>query len=200
MSRLDELIKELCPDGVEYISVNDLITDKQVITITPSVKIKRNDYKEEGLIPIISQEEEYISGYCGIIDERIELGEYVCFGDHSEHIKYVDFRFVQGADGLKIMKTSQKLNTKFYYYAVCSYYNRMNNYARHFSNFKSVIIPVPPLPVQEEIVKILDKFTDYVTELQAELQARRLQYEYYRNKLLTFDFTEEHALNRQTDE
>ena len=48
-------------------------------------------------------------------------------------------------------------------------------------------IPIPPLEVQDEIVKILDRFADYAAELQAELQARRLQYEYYRNLLLTFN-------------
>lgn len=179
MSRLDELIKELCPDGVEYKSINDLIDSNQIYTITPSIKIKRNDYKQSGLVPIISQEEEYISGYYEKSDERIVAGEYVCFGDHSEHIKYINFRFVQGADGLKIMKTARTIKAKYYYYAVCSYYKRMNNYARHFSNFKAITIPIPPLPIQEEIVKILDKFTDYVTELQAELQARKLQYQHY---------------------
>ena len=50
-------------------------------------------------------------------------------------------------------------------------------------------IPVPPLEVQEEIVRILDCFADYSAELQAELQARREQYEYYRDKLLSFNKT-----------
>ena len=57
-----------------------------------------------------------------------------------------------------------------------------NNYERHFKYFQDTIIPIPPLPVQEEIVRILDNFT----ELTAELQARAKQYEYYRDTLLTF--------------
>ena len=52
---------------------------------------------------------------------------------------------------------------------------------------ESIIIPVPPLPIQEEIVRILDKFTQLEAELEAELEARRRQYEYYRNNLLSFD-------------
>ena len=51
---------------------------------------------------------------------------------------------------------------------------------------QSLEIPLPPLPVQEEIVRILDHFTELTASLQAELQARQEQYEYYRNKLLTF--------------
>lgn len=58
-------------------------------------------------------------------------------------------------------------------------------------DFKNISIPVPPLPVQEEIVRILDSFTSLTaelqTKLQAELQARQKQYEYYRDQLLTFD-------------
>lgn len=55
------------------------------------------------------------------------------------------------------------------------------------NKIKSFVIPVPPLEVQEEIVMILDSFSDYAAELQAELQARKEQYEYYRNLLLTFN-------------
>ena len=58
---------------------------------------------------------------------------------------------------------------------------------RHFSLLKNTEIPIPSLETQEKIVKILDNFTKYVTELQAELQARNKQYEYYREKLLNFE-------------
>ena len=51
---------------------------------------------------------------------------------------------------------------------------------------EELLIPVPPQPVQEEIVRILDKFTALEAELEAELEARRKQYEYYRDRLLTF--------------
>ena len=54
-------------------------------------------------------------------------------------------------------------------------------------NLRGIKIPIPPLPVQEEIVKVLDAFTALEAELEAELEARKRQYEYYRNKLLTFD-------------
>jgi type I restriction enzyme S subunit len=54
-------------------------------------------------------------------------------------------------------------------------------------NLRNIEIPIPPLAVQEEIVKILDRFAEYTAELQAELQARKEQYEYYRNLLLTFN-------------
>ena len=186
MSKLDELIQELCPDGVEYFNVKELTKKKTIKTITPSIKIKRNDYQENGITPIISQELEYISGYCDFTDNSIPKNNYVCFGDHSEHIKFVDFAFVQGADGLKIMSLDEeKLMAKFFYYAISSFYVRHNNYERHFKYLNETEIPVPPLEVQREIVRILDSFTLLTAELTAELIARKKQYEYYRDYLLT---------------
>lgn len=188
MSRLEELIQELCPNGVKFFTVKELTKKKTIKTITPSIKIKRNDYEEYGITPIISQELEYISGYCDFFDNSIPTNNYVCFGDHSEHIKFVDFAFVQGADGLKIMSLDEeKLMSKFFYYAISSFYVRHNNYERHFKYLNDTEIPVPPLEVQREIVRILDSFTLLTAELTEELTARKKQYEYYRDDLLKFD-------------
>lgn len=190
MTQLETLIQTLCPNGVHWSSVNDLIKQKIVYTVSASIKLKRNDYLTEGATPIISQEEEFISGYTNVTDKNITEREYVCFGDHSEHIKYVDFAFVQGADGLKIMYCNQDaLSAKYFYYAVSNFYKKHCNYERHFKYLQELQIPLPPLAVQSEIVRILDKFTLYKSELAAELAARLQQYEYYREQLLTFDDT-----------
>ena len=192
MTKLEELINGLCPDGVEYKTINELFDEKSINCITPSFKIKRNDYKTNGLIPIVSQEAEYISGYCDLEDKRIENSEYVCFGDHSENIKYIDFQFVQGADGLKIIK-SKKVNTKYLYYSLSSFYIKMNNYERHFKYLLKTKIPVPPLEIQSEIVHVLDSFT----LLTAELTARQKQYAFYRDYLL--DFSDEDVTKKIPD-
>lgn len=86
------------------------------------------------------------------------------------------------------------LNTKFLYYlllqmqvdiqALCTYQGIP---ALNAVNFKKLLIPIPPLSVQERIVEILDKFTTLEAELEAELDCRKRQYEYYRNQLLSFD-------------
>ena len=186
-SKLDELIQQYCPDGVSFIPIKDLLKQKSICIITPSFKIKRNDYKESGSVPIISQEQEFISGYCERNDNNIPQKNYVCFGDHSEHIKYVDFAFVQGADGLKIMYTNENIIlARYLYHTALAYYRRHDNYERHFKYFGDTAIPLPPLPVQSEIVRILDNFTELTAELTAELTSRKKQYEYYRDKLLTF--------------
>ena len=179
MSRLEELIQQYCPDGVEYKEVQEVAK-----TTSPKGKLKSKDYLKEGKYPVIDQGQSFIGGYT---NEEIafEQGEYVIFGDHTCVVKYVNFSFVQGADGVKVITASDVILPRFLYYCMSNIY-MPTDYARHWSKMKVEKIPIPPLPVQEEIVRILDTFTELQAELQAELQKRRKQYEYYRDKLLTF--------------
>ena len=157
---------------------------KIVTTITAPVKLKREMYCSTGSTPIIDQGEKFIAGYTDENFETIPSNEYIIFGDHSEHIKYINFSFIQGADGLKILKP-KKDNAKYIYYAFQNFYVKELNYKRHWSSAKETLIPIPPPTVQTEIVKILDALTALTSELTSELILRRKQYEYYREKLLS---------------
>jgi type I restriction enzyme S subunit len=156
-----------------------------VSTVTAPTKVKKNVYRTTGKIPIIDQGINFIAGYTDENLEVVESNEYVIFGDHSEHIKYVDFSFIQGADGLKILK-SKGNNTRFLYYAFLNFYQKEQNYKRHWSTAKETQIPIPPLKVQQKIVRILDTFTGIAAELKTELTAREKQYSYYLDSLFSF--------------
>lgn len=181
MNKIETLIKELCPNGVEWNSINNYTR-----SITSPKKLQKNQYEMSGQIPIIDQGATFIAGFSNI-NEYLPHGEYVIFGDHSEHIKFVNFPFVQGADGLKILVCNKNIKPKYLYYCFSNFYKKEKNYKRHWSKAKETLIPVPPLEIQEEIVKILDKFTDYVTELTTELTLRQKQYHYYRDMLLSLE-------------
>ena len=152
-------------------------------------KLKSGDYCVSGKVPIIDQGAQYIAGYTDKELATIPKDEYIIFGDHTETIKFVDFEFVQGADGLKILHT-QKALSKYVYYAFSNFYKKTASYKRHWSKAKETYIPIPPLRVQARIVEILDKFTQLEAELEkelaAELEARKKQYAYYRDQLLNF--------------
>jgi type I restriction enzyme S subunit len=184
MSRLDELIAELCPNGVEYKPLEKLCK-----TNIPPKKIQSKNIKDVGDYPVIDQSAEFISGFTNDKQAILPKNEYIIFGDHTESIKFVDFAFAQGADGIKIL-TSVNCNCKYLYYCFSNNYVKTGKYTRHWSDAKLTLIPVPPLPIQQEIVRILDNFTELTaeltTELTAELEARQKQYEYYRDKLLSF--------------
>ena len=177
MNILEEI--QNCP--VEWKELGEV-----VFTLTSPVKLAKKQYQLTGRIPIVDQGEQFIAGYTDN-EKYLEKDEYIIFGDHSEHIKFVDFAFVQGADGLKILKPKKGIDAKYLYYCVCNFYKKEGNYKRHWSNAKITLIPIPSLEIQEKIVQILDKMTDYVTELTSELTSRKKQYSYYRDKLLSFE-------------
>jgi len=153
-----------------------------ILTVVSPLKVKKSDYQAIGKIPIVSQEKKYISGYVDGIETYVKSDNYIVFGDHSEHIKYIDFAFVQGADGLKILKPN-KDSAKYIYYAFQNHYQKELSYKRHWTSAKETLIPIPypkdlikSLKIQTEIVRILDTFTELTAELTAELSARKKQY------------------------
>ncbi|MEX9786788.1 restriction endonuclease subunit S [Providencia manganoxydans] len=184
MSHLNYLEKLLDGVEVEWRALRDVVK-----TITAPAKLKRESYREAGQTPIIDQGEKFITGYTDEDVKALPLGEYVIFGDHSEHIKYVNFSFIQGADGLKILKSISD-NPKYFYYSFLNFYQKELNYKRHWARASETLIPIPcpdnpekSLAIQSEIVRILDKFT----ALTAELNMRKKQYNYYRDQLLSFE-------------
>ena len=188
MSKSTFLEKLLDGAGAEWVPLQKLVK-----TLTAAAKIQRGKYETVGDIPVIDQGADFIAGYTDKGNKATELGQYVIFGDHTEHVKYVDFIFAQGADGLKILQPISS-NPKYIYYAFQTFYTKEFQYKRHWSKAKDTEIPIPcpenpekSLAIQAEIVRILDTFTELTAELTAELIARKKQYNYYRDQLLTFE-------------
>ena len=156
-------------------------------------KLTKNQYQKTGLYPIIDQGQKYIVGYTNDASAVVQTDKYVLFGDHTREIKYVDFPFAQGADGLKIIKPKEYVNVRFLYHMMLSLKITNRGYNRHWSVVSPLEIPIPPLSEQRRIVSILDKFEALVNDLSeglpAEIAAVREQYEYYKNKLLSFPRT-----------
>ena len=160
-------------------------------TINAHIKIQKNDYLNDGKFPIIDQSSNPIAGYTDVEKAVIDNGEYVIFGDHTRIIKFVDFPFAQGADGIKIIKACSYVQPKFLYYSLCNLDIPNKGYSRHWGLVSNLNINIPSVNVQEELVKILDSFTNLIDALNEELSLRQKQFEYYREKLLTFDETVE---------
>lgn len=114
-------------------------------------------YFKNGLYPIIDQGQDFIAGYTNDVNLVYgELGEVIIFGDHTRAVKFVNFPFVVGADGTKILKPIKDLDPKYFYYNLISLDLESRGYARHFSKLKEIEIPLPPLPIQKQIVADLD--------------------------------------------
>ncbi len=131
-------------------------------------KIQSKLYKKEGKYPIISQEDTFISGYWDNPNDVYHVKHpIVVFGDHTKVVKYIDFDFVLGADGVKILDPAKDLHAKFLYYWARYVPLRNLGYARHYKLLSKKTICFPPLPEQERIVGILDKAFDAIDQVKA---------------------------------
>lgn len=203
-SVLEKLIRELCPEGVEYRELSELFKTKN--GYTPSKGNK--EFWENGNIPWfrmddIRQNGGILSRALQNVTEKAVKGEVfpenslivatsATIGEHAlitvPSLANQRFTYLLLKEEYK-----NKFEMRFLYYycfkldEYCKSNLNQGNFASvdmgKFSKFK---FPLPPLPIQQEIVRILDTFTNLTAELTAELTARRKQYEYYRDELLTF--------------
>ena len=134
-------------------------------------QLKTSDYKSKGRYPIVSQEACTISGYTDLQD-CVYLVEkpVVIFGDHTRVLKYINFSFVVGADGVKILIPNNEFDSKFFYYYLTWCDIPSLGYSRHYKLLKELNIPVPPLPTQEKIVAELDCINSIIEKKREQLK------------------------------
>lgn len=206
MSRIDDLIAEYCPDGVKHQTLGEigefirgngiqkrdfqdsgfgcihygqiytyygLFADHTKSFIDPDLAEKRKKaYKGDLVIATTSENEEDVCKACAWLgEEPIAISGDAYIFRHHQNPKYISYCFQ--SELFQSQKKKYITGTKVL---------RVNGDA-----MAKIHVPVPPLPVQEEIVRILDSFSSLEAELEAELEARRKQYTHYRDELLTFD-------------
>ena len=186
--RIRKLLQELCPDGIEYVSLNKVIDYIQPTRFI----VDSTDYKSYG-IPVLTAGKTFLLGYTDEVDCVFRSNAdnpVMIFDDFTTSMHWVDFDFKVKSSALKILVLKgQDAILRYLYYSIKSldYSMSESTHERHWiSKYSRLEIPLPPLPIQEEIVRILDEFTELEVELEAELEARTKQYEYYRKQLLDF--------------
>lgn len=184
MSKLERLIQQYCPDGVEWKPLGEVCDSLNKGTLTTSKLVKSNGHN----YPVINSGRE-LYGYYSKYNNEGDALTIAARGEYAGFVSYFSERFWAGGLCYPYRANTPTVSTKYLYY----YLKSKQEYIRHClvaeggipALNKSIIemfeIPVPPLPVQEEIVRILDTFT----ELQAELQKRQQQYNFYRDILLS---------------
>jgi type I restriction enzyme, S subunit len=121
-------------------------------------KIPRTSFLDEGSFPVISQEADFINGYWNDEADLVKPAEpVVIFGDHTQVLKLIDFDFVVGADGVKILKPKHFLDAKFLrFYLEANPFPSLG-YARHYRHISALEVPLPQLDEQKRIVAVLDQ-------------------------------------------
>jgi type I restriction enzyme S subunit len=190
LNKIEKLIAELCPDGVEVKSIGEICQINRG-------RVMSKDYlrNNAGEYPVYSSQT-VEDGVFGRINTYDYDGEYLTWttdGANAGSIFYRNGKFsITNVCGLLKVKVDG-VNTKFLLYILATVSKK--HVSAGMGNPK-IKIPIPPLAIQQEIVKILDTFTTLEAELEAELNARRKQYEYYRGKLLTFEPLEKEYANQ----
>ena len=213
MSKLEELIQELCPNGVEFVPLWSITAwDKKFNAVDKAMQPKVYKYpvllakdlfamqQEKGDVFLLSTGTE-----TGWTTEKI-AGDYLCKGEVvtlpwgksspvKGLIKYYNGKFVTGDNRIATSLDTEKLLNKYLYYWMVNQGDVIDTFYRgsgikHPSMFHvlTMTIPVPPMEVQREIVRLLDDFTaktaELLEELNREYEARKKQYEYYKEVLL----------------
>lgn len=182
---IDRLVAELCPDGVEYRPLGELLGYEQPTKYLVSSK----DYDDSYPTPVLTAGKTFILGYTNEAEGIYPASEeepVIIFDDFTTAFKWVEFPFKAKSSAMKMLTLKSGTDSlfKYVYYAMqCIVYNSSDHARQWISKYSNIEVPVPPLEIQEAIVEILDKFTNLEAELEAELEARTLQYEYYRDSL-----------------
>lgn len=123
-----------------------------------NIKTKQSDYKAQGAVAIVDQGKALVAGYT---DDRSALCNaqlpVVIFGDHTRCMKFVDFPFGMGADGVKVLRPRAALDEKFLYHYLRQLTLPNGGYDRHFKYLRREHVPIPPLSEQRRIAAILDQ-------------------------------------------
>ena len=202
MSRLEELIQQYCPDGVEYRSLGD------VCIFADGFPLKADDIKGQGIYPVVKIGNinngvvDAQDCYLTSLPSKVKTSQILSGGEilvgMSGSTGKTGYSVLQNAivnQRIAIIRNNDLVLNGYLKHSLVN--NNFESYCfqkgtgpqHNISKFDllSYKIPVPPLPVQEEIVRILDAFTELQAELQAELQKRKQQYNYYLDNLLSFN-------------
>ena len=187
MTYIDEMIKERCPNGVKWKELGEVVDYEQPTKYI----VKSKEYSDDYSVPVLTAGQTFILGYTneetGIYPASKEHS-VIIFDDFTTARKWVDFEFKVKSSAMKILsiksECQDEVSIRYVWHYLGTIKYAPEQHARQwigiFSKFK---IPLPPLEIQQEIVQILDKFTEYVTEL----TLRQKQYNYFRDYLLNFD-------------
>lgn len=173
------------PSGWTYVPFIESI---RKISLT-NKKIKQADYLETGPIPVVDQGQSLIGGYTDRSELQIVPSEpVIIFGDHTRVVKYINFHFVAGAEGVKPFNVQPWFNPKFLFYFIQIADLPDKGYARHFQYLEKISLPLPPLPEQHRIVTKIEELFTQLDAGVASLKKAQAQLKRYRQAVLKAAF------------
>ncbi len=189
MHKIERLLQTLAPKGVEFRKLGEMLEYDQPNKYCVTSK----EFDKSYPTPVLTAGKTFILGYTNEKDNIYQASKsspVIIFDDFTTATQWVDFPFKVKSSAMKILlPKNPTINIRFiFFYMQTIPYNISGEHTRQWiSRYSQITIPIPPLEIQQEIVKILDAFTELNTELNTELKARKKQYQYYQNMLLDFN-------------
>lgn len=162
------------------------------ISISPEKKTKQKEYLPKGQLPIVDQGQQLIGGYSDNADKQLTCNlPVIVFGDHTRAVKYVDFPFGAGADGIKVLEPTEGINPEFLYYATQYLVLRLEDkgYARHYQHIEKKELDVPALKEQKRIVARIEELFSELDNGVETLRKTKQQLAVYRQAVLKDAFS-----------
>ena len=162
------------------------------VSISPEKKTKQKDYLPKGQLPIIDQGQQLIGGYSDNLDLQLSCNlPVIVFGDHTRAVKYVDFPFGAGADGIKVLEPAEGIYPKFLYYATQYLVLRLEDrgYARHYQYIERKELHIPSVPEQKHIVARIEELFSELDNGVETLRKTKQQLAVYRQAVLKDAFS-----------
>ncbi|GAA9981072.1 restriction endonuclease subunit S [Helicobacter pylori] len=191
MHKIERLLQTLAPKGVEFRKLGEVLEYDQPNKYCVTSK----EFDKSYPTPVLTAGKTFILGYTNEKDNIYQASKsspVIIFDDFTTATQWVDFPFKVKSSAMKILlPKNPTINIRFiFFYMQTIPYNISGEHTRQWiSRYSQLEVPIPPLEIQQEIVKILDAFT----ELNTELKARKKQYQYYQNMLLDFkDINQNH--------
>ncbi|GAA9234245.1 hypothetical protein HpHA216_00780 [Helicobacter pylori] len=193
MHKIERLLQTLVPNGVEFRKLGEVLEYDQPNQYCVTSK----EFDKSYPTPVLTAGKTFILGYTNEKDNIYQASKnapVIIFDDFTTATQWVDFPFKVKSSAMKILlPKNPTINIRFiFFYMQTIPYNISGEHTRQWiSRYSQITIPIPPLEIQQEIVKILDAFTELNTKLNTklntELKARKKQYQYYQNMLLDFN-------------
>lgn len=158
-------------EGNEYPEWKEGLVDDVLNSISSKkYQIATKDILDNGLYPVVDQGQSAIAGYTDMSDKVFPTSEVIVYGDHTTIVKFVDFEFVIGADGTKLLKAAGSDNLKYLYYNLLHNNVKAEGYKRHFSILRRVILQIPSLDEQKKIADFLTAIDNKIDQAWSKLE------------------------------
>ena len=163
------------------------------ISVGVEKKLKQKEYLKEGLFEVVDQGQSLVGGFSNDSSLVVKCDlPVIVFGDHTKCVKFIDFPFVAGADGVKVLRAKECADAKFLYYYTLLLTKKMidKGYARHYQFLEKMEVNIPSFDEQKRIVNKIEELFSELDSAVETLKKTKEQLAVYRQSVLKEAFDE----------